>query len=742
MELACRLREDAGRERRLLVLAGSPGETRERARQELAATDLPPDGVSSVGPDGSLPWDRIDPDNTSGLMGTTREAVVLDCHGSCRPNAIGRAVGAVDGGGLLVLLTPPLSEWPRRRDGFDGTLAVPPFDREQVAGNFRRRLVETLRAHRGVAILDVESDTVESDGIVDGAPRLHRNSPTTPAGHAFPELAYESCRTSDQADALAAFERLKEGRRALVVEAHRGRGKSSVAGLAAASLALEGSTVLVTAPQYRNATPVFERARELLSGLGQLDGVDRSPDPQRLETGTGRIEYAKPTEAGSLSGEADCVIVDEAAALPVGLLEGFLEADAVAFTTTVHGYEGAGRGFSVRFRDRLGESDLETTAISLGEPIRYAPADPVEVWSFRALGLDASPPADQLVEGATPESVSYADLPARELLEDEQLLRNVFGLLVLAHYRTEPDDLARILDAPNVSLHALFYDGTVVAVALLAREGGLPSELRREMYAGERVRGNMLPDVLTSQLRDEKAGSPVGYRVLRIATHRAVRSRGLGSALLGEVREELTGRADYLGVGFGATPELLAFWRENGFSTVHLSTTRNERSGEHSAIMLDPLSAAGERLLDRHTAWFCRRIPSVLADPLSAVDPDVIRGGLAAVDATPDLPLSEFEWRVAAGIPGGASIFDTAPRAVRRLAIRHVVDPVDRDALSAREERLLVRKGLQAHPWSEVTEELGYPGPAACRRALGEAVGRLLDQYGDTEPGDRRSAVE
>jgi len=93
------------------------------------------------------------------------------------------------------------------------------------------------------------------------------------------------------------------------------------------------------------------------------------------------------------------------------------------------------------------------------------------VWAFRALLLDARPPVEPLVDDATPESVDYRRLEAAEALADERLLREAFGLLVLAHYRTEPNDLARLLDAPNLEARALTHDGHVVSVALLAREG-------------------------------------------------------------------------------------------------------------------------------------------------------------------------------------------------------------------------------------------------------------------------------
>ncbi len=738
MDLAADLRAEAREtnERRVLVLAGGPEPTRRRAAAALASADVDPADATLVGQVECLDCERIEPAAARTLLGETHEAVVVDCHDEFRPNALGAAVGAVDGGGLLVLLTPPVSEWPDHRDDFDASLAVPPFEREQVIGYSRRRLVWTLRQHRGVAIVEVDGsaagdDDIVDEGLIEAAPRRPRPPPSTPPDPSFPAAAYDAALTGDQSDAVRALEALSTPGAAVVVEADRGRGKSSAAGLAAASLALDGNDVLVTAHGYRNAAEVFARAQDLLVDLDELAGRDDAEAPRRLATETGRVRFDPVDVARGLPDDPDVVVVDEAAALPVRVLTDFLAAPAVAFTTTVHGYEGAGRGFDVRFRDRLAASDLAVTDVHLSEPIRYAPADPVEVWAFRALCLGASPAADPLVADATPETVTVRRLSSADLLDDEHLLREVFGLLVLAHYRTEPNDLARLLDAPNVATMALLQDGHVASVALLAREGGLSAERRAGMYAGERVKGNMLPDVLTSQLRDEAAGEPVGRRVLRIATHPAVRSRGLGSRLLETVREEFAPRVDWLGVGYGMTPELVSFWDRNGFDTVHLSTTRNETSGEHSAIMLDPVTAAGEDLLERHTDWFLRRLPGMLSDPLSDLDPDVVRAALRSVEGVPALALDEWEWRVAAGVPDGAAIYDTAPRPFRRLALRHLVAPADPALLADREERLLVRKTLQANRWGRVADALDYHSHGTCMRAFGDAVDRLLEAYGD-----------
>ncbi|WP_144925064.1 tRNA(Met) cytidine acetyltransferase TmcA [Halorubrum salsamenti] len=750
---------EAANERRVLVFAGDRDRGFDAAYDAIEGVN--PTSTAIVSTRDGFRFEEHRPRSADELLGRTREVVVLDCHEQFVPNALGRCVGAVDGGGLLVLLTPDLDAWPAIRDRFDDSLAVPPYEVDDVTGRFRERFVETLRSHPGIAIVSLgeagsEGDAVERDGLTglrdgptaESTAQATAERPTAPPNATFPAAAYEACLTGDQVRAVRAFESLATPGNAVVAEADRGRGKSSAAGIAAGALALAGADVLVTAPAFRNATEVFARAGELIEG--NSDNGETEDNAHRLDApGGGRVRFLAPAEAADLPDDPDAVIVDEAAALPVRLLERFLDAPAVAFCTTVHGYEGAGRGFSIRFKERLRASRFAVRDVRLDEPIRYARNDPVEAWASRALLLDARPAVDEAVAGSTVEDATYRRPSPEELLADEALLREAFGLLVAAHYRTEPNDLARLLDAPNLTARALVAEGRVVAVALLAREGGLDAETRRGMYEGERVRGNMVPDVLTSQLRDESAAAPKGVRTVRIATHHALRGEGFGTRLLDEVHAEFGGErggtggdrdgdaVDYFSVGYGATPRLLRFWRRAGYRTVHLSTSRNDASGEYSAIMLRPTDDAGPggALLDRNATAFRDRERDGLSDAHRDVDPDVVVGALRACPASVSIDLTEVEWRSVVGASFGPGMYDSAPGAFRDLALAALIggdegNETGADALDDREQRLLVRKVLQGRPSESVADELGYVSTAACMRALGDAYEPLVERYG------------
>jgi tRNA(Met) cytidine acetyltransferase len=727
-ELAARLRSEAQRtgERRGLVLHGDRQRGLAAAARVLEVADVDPDAALLVGPDpdGRLRVGRVPAERSREVMGTTHAAVILDTHDRLDPNALGRTVGAVDGGGLYLLLTPNLGDWPDRKGGFDRSLAVPPYETSDVAGRFRRRLVETLETGEGIAIVDVDADEIQRDGSRE-ASSASRTPPTSiPDRTVFPDAVYEACRTRDQADTVHALEGLLDPGQIVVVEADRGRGKSSAAGLAVGGLLERGAEVLVTAPRRSNVDEVFARAREVAD---QRD-LATDEDDHTLQAGEGQLVYRRPLDTLAAADAADAIVVDEAAGLPVHLLERFLEPRTpVVFASTIHGYEGAGRGFSLRLQDRLDASPRPVHRLTMRQPIRYAAEDPLEAWSFQALLLDAEPAPGDAIDPVDPRQATYRAPSGAELVDDEQLLREGFGLLVLAHYRTTPSDLARLLDAPNVSMHCLTVEDRVLSVALTAREGGLGDRMRKRMYEGERVPGNLIPDVLTSQLRDPDAGRPVGKRVLRIATHPDHRRRGYASRLLTEIASAAD--VDWLGTSYGATPGLLAFWDQLGYRTVHLSARRNPTSGEHSAIQLKPHTSEGEDLTQRSEAWLLRRLPSVLADALDDVDPDLVRAALSGLAEPPSLAIGEREWRLVAAAAYGPGVYDIGPRAFRQLAIHLLVD--GEVALDDQAERLLVTKVLQAREWGEVAEELGFASKRMAMRGLGEAYQPLVDAYGD-----------
>src|SRR5690606_19225168 len=153
-------------------------------------------------------------------------------------------------------------------------------------------------------------------------------------------------------------------------------------------------------------------------------------------------------------------------------------------------------------------------------PIRWAPDDPVERFVFDALLLDARPAAAGADDG--PGDIDAVVFDRDALVADERALSEVFGLLVHAHYRTVPEDLHRILDAPNLALPGLRSrrDGRVLAVSLVAREGGLPPAMCRDLARGRgRIRAHALPDALVAHLGHEEAGALAMIRSVRLAVH-------------------------------------------------------------------------------------------------------------------------------------------------------------------------------------------------------------------------------
>lgn len=731
-------------ERRMLVLAGA----RFRCIQatEALTTVLSGDGVT-IGPK-PIFGTHISVEETGSILGQSFPFVIFDGHAAARPNIIGHTVGTIEGGGLLVMLVPPFSQWPTQRTQFEDAMAAPPFTPSDVTGHFREHLIETVLAHPGITVFDVDSQLIRSDGRTDPPPKLKDQSKQANlrddlSEGRFPSHLFIHCLTADQRQAVSAGATMGE-HETVVLTAHRGRGKSAAAGLIAAGYAKEGKTVTVTAPDANAVHEVFERAAVVLDDLGALSNDYRTGSECLMlrTTSGGAITYQSPIAA--IETDPDVLIVDEAAGLPVRMLKQLINiAPRCCFATTTHGYEGVGRGFSVRFQSHLTET-TDTTTIRLTEPIRYAAGDPLESWQFRTLLLDARPPAAVLVDSATLEEVTYEPVTSTQLRSDEPFFRELFGTLVDAHYRTEPDDLARLLDAPNIGLRVLTYAGHIVAVAMVALEGSLDTDMQEAMYTGDRVRGNMIPDILTSHLRDENAGSLQGLRIIRIATHPSLRGQGFGSTLLHRLRQEAASgfsvpsldnsvSIDWLGAVFGATPRLVSFWSMNHYQPITLAVTRNDRSGEYSIMMLNPVSEPGDALVTSHAEALLTRIPDMLADPLQDADPAVIRATLTACDPDPTRSLTTLEWKYIVSAAHGPGLFEFSPRPFRTLALRALSDGVPEND---RQSAVLVQKALQLRSWETVTEEGTFESIRSTKQAFGTIYQELLDLYGPTSIQD------
>lgn len=480
------------------------------------------------------------------LLGRECSTLVYDAHCGFDPDSFGAAVGSLRAGGLLVLLVPDLDAWPSLVDPQAVRIAIHPLTPGQVSGRFLWRLVTILRGATGVLV-------VERGAVLP-----------IPADTSVP--AFDPPETGATPDQQRAVESIihtarRRARRPLVLTSDRGRGKSAALGLAAARLLSSGSgDIVVAAPCRASVEPVFHHAAMHLP--------DAVIQRNRIGLNGRQLRFLAPDEILRERPPADLLLVDEAAGIPAPLLEHLLRHyGRVVFATTVHGYEGTGRGFDLRFRACLDRWTPSWRTETLETPIRWAPGDPLEAMSFRALLLDAAPAPMQGVVPTAAEHLRIELLDRDSLVRDEETLTELFGLLIAAHYQTRPMDLRHLLDGPGVEVYVIRDQGHVVGTVLATREGGLAADLAEEVFIGRRrPRGHLLPQTLSAHGGLAEAPRMTFLRVIRIAVHPAVRRRCIGRHLLAGIeRYALSAGMDCLGASFGATADLLQFWQRSGF---------------------------------------------------------------------------------------------------------------------------------------------------------------------------------
>ncbi|GGW74104.1 GNAT family N-acetyltransferase [Alteromonas halophila] len=505
------------------------------------------------------------------LLGQEFDIAVYDAHQPFRPSALMALAGTVKKGGRLLLLTPPHKRWHQSPEVLATHFLT--YGYTLTESPYLKRLTRNL------------SDADESSGVAcwHDAHAVLPVCNATPADDSVPA----PFATLDQANTFNAIQSaLQSSNTAIVITAPRGRGKSTLLGLLAADLLKRGCDIALTSPVTYNTATLIETVRQHTSvHSGSPNAVQIS-----INSKTRSLSWYAPDNPALTQQRHRYLIVDEAASLPLPVIKQLaMQADTLILATTTHGYEGSGQGFFHRFLPWLAAQKC-LTQHQLHAPIRWYQGDPLEKFCQQALLL--CEPSARDAENCTARGVTWSVTQFSSMCEAQ--LQQTVQLLSNAHYQTSPDDIMRLIDAPDSFVIVGMKDSLVVAVCVINREGGDPLQgLASEISAGRRrVKGHLGAQRLALITASEALATQCYWRINRIAVRPDYQSMGIGSQCLAFVFDYAKDRyVDALLSSFGASDTLIAFWQRNQFAVVHRGVKMDKASGASSALVVRPLSS-------------------------------------------------------------------------------------------------------------------------------------------------------
>ena len=145
----------------------------------------------------------------------------------------------------------------------------------------------------------------------------------------------------------------------------------------------------------------------------------------------------------------------------------------------------------------------------------------------------------------------------------------------------------QFLNNPAILLYAAWQKDECLGCMLVTEEGGLDKELTTQVQLGKRrPQGHLAPVLLANQLGCTQAATSRCLRVMRIAVSTHHQGSGIGRWMLKLLSQQIS-QADYLATSFGATSDLISFWRDSEFVPVHIGHQRDQASGCHSVLMVN-----------------------------------------------------------------------------------------------------------------------------------------------------------
>lgn len=670
---------------------------------------------------------RISLNEVSKVLGLTVDFLFLDLREDFSPNKIIILLETVRGGGVIFVLGLPYSKW-----GY--------------SVNQRRFLMK-----KGSYLLDWFLENVQnnsqcithkfkfSEVIARFNPMPYNTNLTTQINNIHV--------TPDQKNAVEGVVNIvldsKHPNSCSILIANRGRGKSASVGLTISQVISKrvkpSFNVIVSSPHPKNVQTLFGFLSKGLTSEGikfrQIqDGewVSEIRAAPRI-----KITYIWPSEINR-NLKTDLFVVDEAAAIPVEILNEILRIKAKKiFVSTVHGYEGAGRGFTHKFLSKLRKQKLiHYKEFSLEQPIRYMQDDSIEKLLNDSFFLDIE---------IKPSIIDYQTLnkeiiTLREYQDPGYLFsktglpyfKQLFGLLVYAHYRNQPNDLLLLADSAKHFLVGVYgadkqNNEFLLVSNQLAREGEMTEQEIQTVTSGEFIEGNLIPTVAIRHFSTNFAKLR-GLRIVRIAAHPSLINKGVGRVAM-EQQAQIFTSYDWIGVSFGATVKLMKFWMKFGFKSVHIRPTKTPETGEWNIVVIHPVSASARTIVNQASADFLLQFISLLKQSLHSMVPDLALQILKSCAHIPDYQpriTSSGKIRLNNYLNGNLNFLLTVD-VIYELATKYFVSP-NEIKLSSSQEALLITRVIQGRTWSQTLARTGLNWKAA-NGLLAKAIAKISQHY-------------
>lgn len=679
---------------------------------------------------------RISFDEVSTVLGQTVDFLFVDLRKDFIPNKINVLLETVRGGGVIFILGCPYSEWVYSVNKKRAFLEKgPPAKTKSMKSILLGWFLENIKFNPQCNT----SGSSSSDVVARFNPMPYNINLT----NQIKDIPVTSEQKKVIEGIVGAILDSNHPNSCSILVANRGRGKSASVGLSISQVlskrGMHSFKVIISSPHPTNVQTLFDfLSRGLISEKIKFRLIRREGWISEIRTSSRvKIIYLWPSEINE-NLKTDLFVVDEAAAIPVGILKEILRIKAKKiFVSTVHGYEGAGRGFQHKFLNYLRKQKLiHYIEFSLDHPIRYLPGDSIEKLLNNTFLLDVEleqPKIDH--KTLSKESIRLQEYKDPEYLFSEKGLPNLeqlFGLLIYAHYRNQPNDLLLLADSGTHFLTGIYGNDNqnnkiLLVSSQLAKEGEMTKQEILRVASGEFIEGNLVSAVAIRHFSKEFANLR-GLRVVRIAAHPSLVNKGFGRLAI-ELQNQIFASYDWVGVSFGGTVKLMKFWRKFDFKSVHIRPITTPGTGEWNIVVIHPVSPIATTIINQASADFLLQFLALLKQSLHSMEPELVIQILKSCSLIPDYKpkiTTSGSFRLKNYLKGNIN-FLLAVDVIYELTTKYFVSPKT-VKLSPSQEALLVTRIIQGRTWGQTLSKTGLKWKAA-NGLLEKAIDKIAQDY-------------